>query len=213
MKGLLARAVKNAPAEGSEADAAALSKLAKKQNLLAVTKTVKKIADVSAVLEEPALPSKSDLGKWWPEPVRETLNPLVPFPPPRTAPKTGAPLSPASGTLFSPVGGVRGSSGFGGRSASPPQVLRVGTSGGMGTAAMPAAPSPLGSFNRSVGICIDCGLLEFGAVPRTWASSPGTAEVFSLRRRARGPAPPLWTICRIPLTAVRGPLAREALLD
>ena len=69
MKGLLARAAKNAPVEGSEADAAVLSKLAKKQTLLAVTKTVKAVADVSAVLEDPKLPSKSDLGRWWPEPL------------------------------------------------------------------------------------------------------------------------------------------------
>ena len=39
MKGLLARAAKNAPVEGSEADAAVLSKLAKKQTLLADCKS------------------------------------------------------------------------------------------------------------------------------------------------------------------------------
>jgi hypothetical protein len=111
MRGMLGTALRNAaasPPEGADeatlADAAILKRLQKKQALKKISATVKHTVDVSQVLEEPALPSKRDLDRWWPEAKRETPNPLVEWP--RSLPlKPGSAILPAAaatGPLPSP---------------------------------------------------------------------------------------------------------------
>ena len=80
MRAQLAAALRNHPRDGDDVEVNALRRLHSKCQLNAIAATVKTTKDVSRVLEDPKLPGKNDLSRWWPEPTREKLNPLVPFP-------------------------------------------------------------------------------------------------------------------------------------
>jgi hypothetical protein len=83
MKASLHAALRNAAESTDDSttpeEAAVLAKLKKRQDLQKLTRTIASNTSVNRVLEEPALPSKKDLARWWPEPVHDTPNPLVPF--------------------------------------------------------------------------------------------------------------------------------------
>ena len=112
MRQQLAAALRQQTLEES-ADVNALRRLHQKRSVNVFTGTVKTTKTVTSVLEDPKLPSKNDLGRWWPEPARGTLNPLVPFPTRPPAPNferaefvhpVGSPVPPSTAHRGSTVG-------------------------------------------------------------------------------------------------------------
>ena len=127
MRHMLAGALRNAPANDDDADdVAVLRRLQKTQDRSRITQVVKSTTTVSRVLEEPQLPSRRDLARWWPEPVRETLNPLVSFPSPHSPAdrRAAASKSPTTPSPTSPTGPTRVSLASGGLSTFSGSLTR-----------------------------------------------------------------------------------------
>ena len=70
MRAQLAAALRAQPQDEGNAETNALRALHKKRAINVLATTVKTSVDVRVVLEDPKLPSKQDLGRWWPEPAR-----------------------------------------------------------------------------------------------------------------------------------------------
>ena len=172
MRAQLAAALRAQPQDEGNAETNALRALHKKRAINVLATTVKTSVDVRVVLEDPKLPSKQDLGRWWPEPARETLSPLVPFPtrpamdtfdagfkvvshasPPSTSVRgsLGGSLTPgfASPSLGSPSAAMARSTSalVLPRSASLPAVARDGKSAPASASPLVTHGSPLGSIN------------------------------------------------------------------
>jgi len=81
MKASLDAALKKSLEEGNtNADIEALKKLAQRRRLEKIKATIQVSKDVTAVLEDPPLPSAADLERWWPEPKQTfVMNPLVTY--------------------------------------------------------------------------------------------------------------------------------------
>ena len=81
MKASLDAALKKSLEEGNtNADIEALKKLAQRRRLEKIKATIQVTKDVTAVLEDPPLPSAADLERWWPEPKQTfVMNPLVTY--------------------------------------------------------------------------------------------------------------------------------------
>ena len=162
MRAQLAAALRAQPQDEGNADTNALRALHKKRTINVLATTVKTSVDVRVVLEDPKLPSKQDLGRWWPEPARETLSPLVPFP-----------TRPAMDTFDAGFKVVS--------HASPPSTSMRGSLGGslMPGFASPPLGSPSAAMARSASALVLPRSASLPAVARDGKSAPATASPLS----------------------------------
>jgi len=162
MRAQLAAALRAQPQDEGNADTNALRALHKKRTINVLATTVKTTVDVRVVLEDPKLPSKQDLGRWWPEPARETLSPLVPFP-----------TRPAMDTFDTGFKVVS--------HASPPSTSMRGSLGGSLTPGFASPPlgSPSAAMARSASALVLPRSASLPAVARDGKSAPATASPLS----------------------------------
>ena len=162
MRAQLAAALRAQPQDEGNADTNALRALHKKRTINVLATTVKTSVDVRVVLEDPKLPSKQDLGRWWPEPARETLSPLVPFP-----------TRPAMDTFDTGFKVVS--------HASPPSTSMRGSLGGSLTPGFASPPlgSPSAAMARSASALVLPRSASLPAVARDGKSAPATASPLS----------------------------------
>jgi len=162
MRAQLAAALRAQPQDEGNADTNALRSLHKKRAINVLATTVKTSVDLRVVLEDPKLPSKQDLGRWWPEPARETLSPLVPFP-----------TRPAMDTFDAGFKVVS--------HASPPSTSMRGSLGGSLTPGFASPPlgSPSAAMARSASALVLPRSASLPAVARDGKSAPATASPLS----------------------------------